>query len=139
MNPVNEHNDKSTGNRPVDSKPFSKEQLHMESDHNDGKEEYAAELAVPYAAPIQAPVERQAKQLSDTQEETTQVHGTWLAYTALVLGILSMFALPALFGSLAALLGVISFFQGNRALGVWSVILGLISLAGYFLLVPLYA
>jgi hypothetical protein len=62
-----------------------------------------------------------------------------LGYAALILGILSLFFFPALFGSAAVTLGIISYFQGNRAMGAWSTILGLISLTGYYWLVPLYA
>ncbi|MCR8635002.1 hypothetical protein [Paenibacillus radicis (ex Xue et al. 2023)] len=136
---MNEQNRIQPGEHPKDSYHFSKEQLSKETGH-DSTEEYAAELAVPYAEPMQAPIEsRRPVQLSAAEDGRTQSHGKWLGYTALVLGILSMFVFPTLLGSIAALSGVITYVQGNRALGIWSVILGLISLVGYFLLVPLYA
>lgn len=131
---MNEHNERQSGEHPQDLSRNFKDQPLSDADWND-KEEYAAEFA-----PIQAPVEvRRPVQLRDDQENGTYAQSKWLGYTALFLGIFSMFIFPRLFGSLAMLLGVISYFQGNRALGVWSVILGLISLAGYFLLVPLIA
>ncbi|MFE5319907.1 hypothetical protein ACFQ88_14470 [Paenibacillus sp. NPDC056579] len=119
---------------------YSFEQLHKESGMND-KEEYAADMSAAYGGPLQAPVE-----VSGTNERSmenarggTAANSRWLGYTALALAILSMFMLPAILGSGAMLIGAIAFGLGSRALGVWSVILGLISLAGYFLLVPLYS
>ncbi|NOU95440.1 hypothetical protein GC093_19735 [Paenibacillus sp. LMG 31456] len=136
---MKEQNRIQPGEHPNNSNHFSREQLYKETGH-DSTEEYAAEIAAPYAEPMQAPIEsRRPVQLSAAQEERIQTHGKWLGVTALVLGILSMFVFPTLFGSIAALLGVITYVQGNRALGIGAVSLGLISLIGYFLLVPLYA
>jgi hypothetical protein len=134
-----EHNQPGEHPKSKDLNRYAREQLRKETGHED-REEYAAELAVPYAEPLQAPIEhRRPVQLSAAEEGRTRTQGRGVGYTALVMGLLSLFIFPSLLGSVAALLGVITFFQGNRALGVWSVTLGLISLVGYFLLVPLYA
>ncbi|TDF96716.1 hypothetical protein [Paenibacillus piri] len=136
---MNEHKDRHTGEQhPHHSNQLSMDQLRKETGQ-ENREEYAAELS-PYGAPVQAPMEyKRSVQLSEAQEEPLETGSKWVGYAGLIIGILSLFALPVLFGVSAALLGVISYLQGNRALGVSSVILGIISLAGYFLLVPLYA
>ncbi|WP_036745749.1 hypothetical protein [Paenibacillus sp. UNC451MF] len=107
-------------------------------------DEYAAELVSTFGSPVQAPVDvnespRLRMESASTEGERTQEKSRWLGYTALAVAVLSMFMFPTLFGSAAIVLGGISYMKGMRALGVWSVILGLISLAGYFLLLPLYS
>ncbi|WP_282941493.1 hypothetical protein [Paenibacillus sp. RC67] len=119
-----------------------KERLHKQSGLYDS-DEYAAEIASTFGPSIQAPVNvRESTKLrmeSATDGERTQDKSRWLGYTALAVSVLSMFMFPTLFGSAAIVLGGISYMKGMKALGVWSVILGLISLAGYFLLLPLYS
>lgn len=119
-----------------------RERLHKHSGLRDS-DEFAAEMVSTYGSPFQAPVEvRESTKLrmeSAAEEARTNEKSRWLGYTALAVAVLSMFMFPRLFGSAAIVLGSISYLQGMRALGVWSVILGLVSLAGYFLLLPLYS
>jgi hypothetical protein len=125
---------------------YQREQISKETGNRDVMEEYAAEISVPYTAPSVPRVVRtqeveKPKEVSETveTEKATPRAYPWLGIAALTMAVLSMFMYPTLFGSGAALLGFFAFLAGNRALGVWSIILGLIALAGYFLLVPLYA
>jgi len=123
-------------------KRFPMDQLRKETGQ-EATEEYAAELAAPYAAPKQAPVEaREAEASAGVKETDTRSSvGTaaWIGYTSILLSVISLFIYPVLFGAAGSLLGLLAYSQGQKALGVWSVILGLVSLAGYFLLVPLYS
>ncbi|WP_248926638.1 hypothetical protein [Paenibacillus hamazuiensis] len=96
--------------------------------------EFAAEAAPPLIV-NRVPVTTQ----ENVEQSYVRPGGRAMGYFALVLALLSLFFAPALLGSAATLLGFFSFVQGSRALGVWSIVIGLISLAGYFLLVPLYA
>ncbi|PZE22680.1 DUF308 domain-containing protein [Paenibacillus xerothermodurans] len=129
--------------RPQGTAPGQTGRLSLEQHPETGRnhqEEYAAEVTptVPANAPVDVrDVTNRTRQAESNAADLPRGRG--LAYTALVLAILSLFVFPMLFGAVALVLGIISYFQGNRALGAWSVILSLISIGGYFLLVPLYA
>ncbi|AFC32242.1 hypothetical protein PM3016_5546 [Paenibacillus mucilaginosus 3016] len=99
-------------------------------------EEYAAEVAPPMTVQnVRQPVSK-----AEGQEGAgTTAAMKWIGYTALILAVLSLFVAPALLGSSAALFGFFAFVLGQRAIGALSILIGLISLAGYFILVPLYA
>ncbi|OXM86087.1 hypothetical protein [Paenibacillus rigui] len=128
--------------KPKEPKRYPMDQLRKETGQ-EVNEEYAAEVSVPYAAPKQAPVEtslpvRKSDSVADTQAAGGIATG-WVGYTAILVSVISLFIYPVLFGAAGAFLGFIAYAQGQKALGAWSVILGLVSLAGYFLLVPLYS
>jgi hypothetical protein len=61
-----------------------------------------------------------------------------IGYIGLIAAVISLFYWPSVIGTTAMVIGFAAFTMGARALGVWSIIIGLLSLAGYFLLVPLY-
>ncbi|MCZ8518738.1 MULTISPECIES: hypothetical protein [Paenibacillus] len=99
-------------------------------------EEYAAEVAPPLTThSIRQPVSKAEGQESAGATSAMK----WIGYTAIILAVLSLFMAPALLGSSAALFGFFAFVLGQRAIGALSILIGLISLAGYFILVPLYA
>ncbi|GAA4858133.1 hypothetical protein GCM10023310_41640 [Paenibacillus vulneris] len=107
-------------------------------------DEYAAEISSTFGPPVQAPVhtrESSKRKMESATDVGAEARGQsrWLGYTALAAAILSMFMFPVTLGTAAIVIGGLSYMRGIRALGVWSVILGLISLAGYFLLLPLYS
>lgn len=132
--------DKEKRKRTSDEHRRSLEQLRKESGLND-TEEYAADMPAPYGSPVQAPVnvrETSNRGMENSGEETNE-RSRWIGYTALAVAILSLFILPFLFGATAVFLGFIAIVQGNKTVGVWSVILGIVSVAGYFLLAPLYS
>ncbi|WP_426447766.1 hypothetical protein ACP26L_26160 [Paenibacillus sp. S-38] len=103
---------------------------------SNANEEYAAEVAPPMTVHnIRQPVSK-----AEGQENSgTTAAMKWIGYTALILAVLSLFVAPALLGSSAALFGFFAFVLGQRAIGALAILIGLISLAGYFILVPLYA
>lgn len=108
-------------------------------------EEFAAEAGIypPSGAPVSVRERTEDRAVRTTSEgQAPERSGTayrWLGLTAIVLAVLSLFAFPALLGSTAAVLGLFAYSVGQRALGGWALAIGLISLAGYFILVPLYA
>lgn len=132
---------KQQGESDKEPKRFPMDQLGKETGH-ETNEEYASEVAAPYAAPKQAPVTTEEEPVrrseSVTKTDDTSAALAWSGYAAIVLSVASLFIYPVLFGSAGALLGLLAYSQGQKSLGVWSVILGLVSLAGYFLLVPMY-
>jgi hypothetical protein len=122
---------------------FQQHQISKETGSDDIMEEYANELAIPYTGPTVHDATRKVRaaeaQELESKETPKEKTYPWLGAASLTLAILAMFVYPTLFGAGATLLGFLAYMAGNRALGVWSIVLGLIALAGYFLLVPLYA
>lgn len=107
-------------------------------------EEYAAEVAFPYsqqraAEAVKESLRTDNGRANERNKEAAPAAYRWIGITALTLSLLSLFVLPTLFGSAASLLGFFAYMVGQRSLGIWSVMIGLLSLAGYFLLVPLFA
>ncbi|MBP1156310.1 MULTISPECIES: hypothetical protein [unclassified Paenibacillus] len=103
-------------------------------------EEFAAEAAYPLNSSrsrLEGP-KASVKSEAGQPYVAPSVSYRWLGYTALILAVLSLMMFPVLLGSSATLLGLFAFMLGQRALGTWSIAIGLISLAGYFVLVPLY-
>jgi hypothetical protein len=81
-----------------------------------------------------------SESIQNAEAETEpQTASRTLGYIALTSAIASLFVWPAFLGSFAALFGFFAYIQGSRSLGMWSIVIGLISLAGFFLLVPMYA
>ncbi|WP_019533022.1 hypothetical protein [Paenibacillus ginsengihumi] len=108
-------------------------------------EEYAAEVAFPYSRQRAAEAVKEGLRAEPAQAKERRSQAAapdayrWVGLTSLALSVLSLFVLPAVFGSAASLLGFFAYMVGQRSLGIWSVVIGLLSLAGYFVLVPLYA
>ncbi|MCZ8511194.1 hypothetical protein O9H85_01815 [Paenibacillus filicis] len=125
----------SSDTKDASHKRFKQDRLHRESG-GDNWEEYAAEVA-PYM-PLR---ETAAPETPVRQEDNPapEERSRWAGYSALILGLLSLLILPTFLGFASIALGALAYFRGQRALGIWSVVLGLIALAGYILLVPLYA
>ncbi|MDO3678182.1 hypothetical protein [Paenibacillus ehimensis] len=118
---------------------FKQEQLRRESGRKT-HEEYAAELTYPGGSRQEKSRVMQPVAVTENgAQEQAETSYRWLGYTALVLSILAWFLYPALLGSTSALLGLFAYMLGERSLGTWSIVIGLIALAGYFILVPLYA
>jgi hypothetical protein len=132
---MTEHEHSQTEEPSSQAQQFLRAQPENQS-NQDYDAEYSAELAQPHTGNARTPVDVRS---SEGAMQNAVPRGKGLGYAALVVGILSLFFFPALFGSAAIVIGIISYFQGNRALGAWSVVLGLISLGGYYLLVPYYA
>lgn len=108
-------------------------------------EEFAAEAGVypPYGAAARTEERTEdwaARNRAEAQApERSGASYRWLGLTAIVLAVLSLFMFPAGLGSTAAVLGLFAYSTGQRTLGGWALAIGLIALAGYFILVPLYA
>lgn len=115
------------------------EQLRKESGLK-VNEEFAAEAAYPLNTPRARQEEPKPSMTSEAEQPDAapSVSYRWLGYTALILAVLSLMMFPVILGSSATLLGLFAFMLGQKALGAWSIAIGLISLAGYFVLVPLY-
>lgn len=119
---------------------FKHEQLRRETGRK-MREEFAAELTYPSGGSREerSRIMHPVAVTENGAEEGAETSYRWLGYTALVLSILAWFLYPALLGSTSALLGLFAYMLGERSLGTWSIVIGLIALAGYFILVPLYA
>ncbi|TVY09632.1 hypothetical protein [Paenibacillus cremeus] len=119
---------------------YKRDQLKTESGAI-ADEEYAAEITpVPFVgSPVQPAAWNDPDSVASTNPVVRSQSYRWLGITALLLSVLSLFVYPALFGTVSTVLGFFAFLLGVRGLGAWAVVVGLISLAGYFILVPLYA
>ncbi|MCS7463446.1 hypothetical protein N0M98_25395 [Paenibacillus doosanensis] len=136
------HNSRSRDKKNRSARPQSSMKVVHKQAAAKHSEEYAAELTAPFGAPVQAPVELVevgSRRDAAREKEESQEQSRWLGYSALTLGVLSLFMFPALFGGAAAVLGFFSYNQGRKAMGVWSIALGLVSMASYFLLAPAYS
>lgn len=128
----------SSARKDISLQRLKQEQIRKESGMK-ANEEFAAESA----SPLQLPHSRQERPKASAASAVEQPDASasastrWLGYTALILAVLSLMLFPVLLGSTATLIGFFAFMLGQRTLGGWSVAIGLISLAGYFVLVPL--
>lgn len=128
----------SSARQDIPLQRLKQEQMRKESGMK-MNEEFAAEAAYPLHSPRTRQEQSKASTVSEAEQPDASASSStrWLGYTALILAVLSLMLFPVLLGSTATLLGFFAFMLGQKALGVWSVAIGLISLAGYFVLVPL--
>lgn len=90
---------------------------------------YTEETAAEIAAPIR--LDRRER----VDENETAEGGRGIAYTAIVLSILSLFIWPVLLGAAGIVLGFIAFRRGATSLGSWAIGIGVVSLIiGVFIL-----
>ncbi|WP_058301864.1 hypothetical protein [Gorillibacterium timonense] len=71
------------------------------------------------------------------QQESRSRTADLLGWSAFVLALLSLFALPGILGAAAIVLGLISVYKGSRSLGAWSVLIGIVTTVTNLILIPL--
>ncbi|WP_409289304.1 hypothetical protein [Peribacillus sp. SCS-37] len=102
-----------------------------ESRHNQYWEESAAELA-PGLGNLD-------KGGAEDREQTRAAEGKGMGYAALILAIISLFAVPVLFGGIAIVLGFMARrSEASRKLGAWAIGIGIFSLIIGVLILPFF-
>ena len=89
------------------------------------------------SAEIAAPITFDRNNTDSVDDEDTEVAtaGTGVGFAALILSIISVFALPILFGAAGIILGFVARSRGANSLGSWAIGIGVASIiVGMFIL-----
>jgi len=99
------------------------------NENADYTEETSAELAAPIS------YDRNLDKADNDGDREIATAGRGVGFAALILSIISLFALPVLFGATGIILGFVARGRGARSLGSWAIGIGVVSIiVGMFIL-----
>lgn len=94
--------------------------------------DYTEETSAELAAPITF---GRGENAADERDRETDTAGRGVGFAALILSIISLFALPILFGAAGIILGFVARRRGATSLGTWAIGIGVVSIiVGMFIL-----
>lgn len=104
------------------------EERHLDEPADDYTEETSAELAAPITF-------GRGIGIADERDREIATAGRGVGFAALILSILSLFALPVLLGATGIILGFVARRRGAASLGSWAIGIGVVSIiVGMFIL-----